>query len=104
MEITIYAKKRTMPDGKTFFSYLATLPRKDGTTQTVAVKFRDEAGHPKPERCPMNIVVDRANANLAKKQFTNADTGEIGLSYTLWVSAWTEGAPYVDTSLDEFDL
>lgn len=103
MEITIYAKKRTMQDGKSFYSYLTTLPRKDGTKQTVAVKFRDEAGHPKPENCPMNVVVEKQNANIARKEYTT-ENGETGISYTLWVSEWKQGAPYVDTSLDEFDL
>lgn len=104
MEIAIFAKKRNGKDGKSFYSYLSTLPRKDGTTQTVAVKFRDEAGHPKPENCPMNILIDKENANIAKQSFVYEDTGEAGTSYTLWVSAWREGRPYVDTSLDEFDV
>lgn len=102
MEITIYAKRRTSNEGKTFYSYLSTLTRKDGTTQTVSVKFRDEAGNPKPENCPMNIKFDRGAANLATREFVREDTGEIGLSYTLWVSCWEQGTPFVDHSLDDF--
>lgn len=104
MELAVFAKKRTSNEGKTFYSYLTTLRRKDGTLQTVAVKFRDECGHPKPENCPMNIIVDKSHANISTKEFVREDTGEIGLSYTMWVSAWKEGAPYVDTSMDEFDV
>lgn len=104
MEIAIYAKKRNGNDGKTFYSYLATLTRKDGTKQTVSVKFRDEAGNPKPERCPMNIKFDRGAANMATKEFVREDTGEVGISYTLWVSAWEPGSPFVDHSLDDFDV
>lgn len=102
MEITIYAKKRTTADGKTFYSYLSTLTRKDGTKQTVSVKFRDEAGNPKPENCPMNVKFDKSNANLATEKFTREDTGELATSYTLWVSAWEPGTPFVDHSLDDF--
>lgn len=104
MEITIYAKKRTGKDGKSFFSYLATLPRKDGTKQTVAVKFRDDAGNPKPEKCPMNIKIERNCANIATSEYVREDTGEVGVSYTMWVSAWAPGAPFVDHSLDDFDI
>ena len=103
MEITIFAKKRTASDGKSFYSYLSTLTRKDGTKQTVSVKFRDEAGNPKPEKCPMNIKFDRGSANVATKEFIREDTGEHATSYTLWVSAWEPGAPFVDHSLDDFE-
>ena len=103
MEITIYAKKRTTAEGKTFFSYLSNLTRKDGTVQTVSVKFRDECGSPKPEKCPMNIKFEKGAANLSTRNFTREDTGEISLSYTLWVSRWEQGTPFVDHSLDDFE-
>lgn len=103
MELTIYAKKRTTHEGKTFYSYLSTLTRKDGTELTVSVKFRDSAGSQKPENCPMNIVFDKCDANLSSKKFIREDTGEPGTSHTLWVSKWNEGSPFVDTSLDDFE-
>ena len=103
MEITIFAKKRTTSDGKPFYGYLSKLTRKDGTKQTVSVKFRDECGNPKPEKCPMNIQFNKGAANLATKEFVLEDTGEVGTSFTLWVSAWEPGTPYVDTSLDDFE-
>ena len=103
MEITIYAKKRTTTDGKSFFSYLSTLTRKDGTKQTVSVKFRDDCGSPKPEKCPMNIKFDKCDANMVTREFVREDNGEVGISYTLWVSKWEQDSPFVDHSLDDFE-
>ena len=103
MEITIYAKKRTTTEGKTFYSYLSTLTRKDGTKQTVSVKFRDECGSPKPEKCPMNVKFDKGSANMTTREFTREDTGDVVTSYTLWVSKWEQGDPFVDHSLDDFE-
>ena len=103
MEITIYAKKRTTAEGKTFYSYLSTLTRKDGGKQTVSVKFRDDAGNPKPEHCPMNIKFEKGWANMSTSEFTREDTGEIGTSFTLWVSRWEQGTPFVDHSLDDYE-
>lgn len=102
MEITVFAKKRAGKDGKNFYSYLAKLLKKDGSALTVSVKFRDETGKPKPENCPMNIVVNKGDMNLSEKLYEHEDTGESAVSYTLWVSKWTEGAEYVDHSLDDF--
>lgn len=102
MEITIFAKKRTTTDGKPFYGYLSKLKRKDGTELAVSVKFREDCGSPKAEKCPMNIIVDKTKANLTSSEYVREDTGEIAISNTLWVSAWTVGAPYIDTSLDEF--
>ena len=103
MELTIFAKKRTSADGKKFYTYLTTMTKKDGTEQTVAVKFREECGGPKPDKCPINIVVDKRFANLSHRDFVREDTGEAGTSHTLWVSEWQEGKAYVDTSLDEYE-
>lgn len=103
MEITIYAKKRMSNDGKVFYNYLATLPRKDGTEQTVSVKFRQDVVRPKPELCPMNIVFMKEDASVSKRTYDAGD-GETGVAYTLWIGEWSQGKPYVDTSLDEFDI
>lgn len=70
----------------------------------MSVRFREDAGKPKLEDCPMNLIVEKRDANVSTKDFVREDTGETGISYTLWVSAWTPGEPYVDTSLDEFDV
>lgn len=104
MNITVFAKKRKSETGKDFYSYLATVPKKDGTEVTMQIRFRDECGTPKPERCPMNIEVEKANANVSTRTYTREDTGEAAVAYTMWITAWKEGAPYVDHSLDEFDL
>lgn len=104
MEITIFAKKRKTQDGRIFYSFISTLPRKDGSTTTVSVKFRDDAGSPRPEDCPMNIVVEKEHANLLQRTYTREDTGEELISYTLWINKWVVGSAYVDHSLDEFDV
>lgn len=103
MEITVFAKKRHTSEGKSFFSYLATLTKKTGDTVTVSVRFREDAGNPKPENCPMNILINKNDANLSSHKYTREDTGEDAISYTLWVSAWSKGAEYVDHSLDDFE-
>lgn len=103
MELSVFAKKRNTQEGKIFYSYLTTMTRKDGTELTVSVKFRDECGAPKPDACPVNIIVEKSDANLVSKDFTREDTGEQGKLYTLWVSNWVEGSPYVDHSLDDFE-
>lgn len=106
MKLTVYASKRTATGengkAKTFYTYLTTLKRKDGTELVTAVKFREICGNPDPEKCPMNIVVEKTNANLSVRNYTN-DEGEVLPSYTLWVTAWEEGEPYVDHSLDDFE-
>lgn len=111
MELTIYAKKRTSTDGRPFFSYLTTIHKKDGTDMKVQVKFREACGQPKGDDCPCNIIVNKADANLAEERYeiteTNPETGEIHIEnrigYKLWVSDWREGGEYRDTSLDEFE-
>ena len=104
MEITIFAKRRTSKDGKTFFNYLTTLTKKDGTTQTMRVAFRDTGSNPspKPESCPRNIEFDIKQANIATRTFADPNTGEQKISYTLWISEWKDGTPYVDHSFDEY--
>ena len=103
MDLAVFAKKRNTNDGKVFYSYLTTMTKKDGTELTVSLKFRDECGSPRPESCPVNIKVEKTDANLVTKDFTREDTGEPAKSYTLWVSKWEMGAPFVDHSLDDFE-
>lgn len=103
MEITVFAKKRKTSDGKSFFGYISTLTRKDGESITVSVKFRDDCGAPKPEKCPVNIEFDKKHANLSSREYIREDSGEIATSYTLWVNEWKQGAEYVDKSLDDFE-
>lgn len=106
MEISLFAKKRTTKEGKVFYQFLTTLTKKDGTTETVRVAFRDIDGNvmPKPESCPRNIQFAKEHANLATTRYTDNETGEIKERKTLWVTSWTDGTPYVDTSLDDYDM
>lgn len=100
MEITIFAKKRHSAEGKTFYNYLSTLTRRDGTKQSVTVKFRESCDTPRPENCPMNIRFERNDANLSSRVFVRDN--ENGLSFTLWISKWEQTGEFVDHSLDEF--
>jgi hypothetical protein len=105
MKLTIFAKKLTSKEGRPFYKYLTTLTKKDGDEVTCTVKFREDAGAPKGEECPMNILVDKTDCNYREKQQTYEDKDgneEEFTSKTLWISAWTKGEPYVDTSMDEF--
>lgn len=111
MKITIYAKKRTTKDGKTFHVYLSKLTKKDGTETPVTVHFRMTAGLPNPDKCPCVIEFYRKNGNVSKKErhFAKTDvvTGEIyeetSIDTQLWISEYKlcEGE-YTDTSMDEF--
>lgn len=103
MELTIFTKKRTTKEGKTFNTYFSTLTRKDGEEVSVSVKFKEVCGAPDPENCPLNILVTKEDCNLATKDYTNND-GLIATSRTLWVNKWEIGSPYVDHSLDDFDF
>lgn len=103
MQITIFAKRRQTRESKTFFNYSSTLTNRDGVDIPVQVKFREGCGQPKAELCPMNIVFDKADANLSTREYTDPETAEVRKSRVLWVSKWTQGAEYVDHSLDNFD-
>ena len=102
MELTIFAKKKKAKSGKEFYTYLTTLTRKDGTEDMLEVKFREECGAPK--NCPCNIAVEKSDINISKKNITREDTGELIEVRKLWVSAWSEGSPYEDKSLDDYDI
>ena len=103
MNLTIFAKKRTSSEGKTFYTYLTTLTKKSGEELRCAVKFRQDCGSPRGEECPMNIIVPKAGANLSVEKYTDEETGELLESARLWVNEWKKGEAYVDHSLDEFE-
>lgn len=102
MEIAVFAKKGNTKEGKTFYRYLSTLKRKDNSEQLVAVKFREDCGQPKAEKCPMNIKFEKKDGNLSKREYLDEATGEVREAFTLWISKWSEGKPYEDHSLDDF--
>lgn len=101
-EITLYAKKRNTKDGRVFYSYLTTLTKKDGTPCTCAVRFVTPAVAPEASDCPMNIMIDKADCNMAVEKYTNEKTGEVRDSFRLWVRKYEQGSPYVDHSMDDF--
>lgn len=102
MEITLFAKKRQTADGrKNFYSFLTTLTRKDGTPCVCSVKFTAPAEEPEPFDCPMNIIVDKADCNLANEKYTDKQGFE-KVSHKLWIKRYSKGSPYVDKSLDDF--
>ena len=107
MEKTIFAKKRTTKEGKIFYTYLTTLHKKTTDEDiTVQVKFREECGQPKADECPMNIVLNDGDMNFTEKnrEYTTED-GEIKtiVERTLWVNKWSQGSPYIDESMNDFD-
>ncbi len=104
MKVTVFGKKKTTSEGKSFTAFVAKLNRKDGSTLTASVKFREECGQPKLEECPCNLEIEKKDANLAERTYTREDTGEDAKSYTLWVSKWKRSEEvYVDHSLDDFE-
>lgn len=103
MFLTIFAKKRTSKENKLFYTYLTQLKKKDSDESvTVQVKFPDDI-KPNPLECPMNIEVEKKNANLQEKKVTTG-SGEI-VSRILWVKDYNVSEnPYEDSSLDDYDI
>ena len=104
MQLTIFAKKRTTKEGKSFNTYFTKMKKKDGEEVTTEVKFREECGA--PQECPCNIVVEKEDANFSEKavKYTDKDGVEQdAVRKQLWVSKWTQGEEYVDHSLDDFE-
>ena len=98
MEITIYGKKKQSTNGQKFVVYLSRLPQRDGTELPVTVRFDETCG--KPQQLPCNIVVEKQATHLSSRKYKREDTGETGVSWTFWISAWKPGSDYVDHSMD----
>lgn len=108
MEKTIFAKKRTNKEGKTFYTYLTKLHKKSTDEDvTVQVKFREDCGAPKGDSCPCNIIFNPEDGNYSEKneQIVNEETGEVKeiTSRVMWINKWSEGSQYVDESLNDFE-
>ena len=106
MQVAVFSRKGTTKDGRTFYTYFGKLNKKDGTDVTVNIKFREACGSPEGTRCPMNIVFEKTDANFVEKQETYTDKDGIEKEVTkktLWISKWSEGEPYVDNSMDDFE-
>ena len=104
MKITVFAKKRQSKDGRTFYTYLSTLTKKDGGEIPCSVRFGKEIQAPKPELCPLNIIAEKSDCNLSKKKYFREETGEFFDSYTLWVNNYTLSEElFVDHSMDDIE-
>ena len=107
MKVTIFAQKKKTKEGREFYTYLASLTKKDGTTEKVEAKFREECGAPDPKACPVIIEVDKADANISEKKETYTD--EVGeereiIRRRLWISKYSESSEkFVDSSLDDYE-
>lgn len=106
MQLAVYSKTmKSSIDNRSFRIYLSRLQRKpteecpEGEEVPVRVQFRE--GTPLPTLFPCNIVVDKANANLSKRKYTDKD-GKECITYTLWVNEYKPGEPFEDHSLDDF--
>ena len=102
MKVTIFAQKKKTKEGREFFTYLATLTKKDGSEDKVEAKFREECGAPDPKKCPLIIEVDKSDANISEKKEKYTD--EVGeekevTRRRLWISAYSESEEkFIDSS------
>lgn len=103
MFVSVFAKK-SEKDGRTYYRYIGKTNKKNGEEATFGVKFKDPCVGPRPDECPCNIEVQKENANMATRTYTDEKTGEIRVAYTLWVRDYElSEVPWVDHSLDDFD-
>ena len=103
MKVTVFAKKKFNKEGKPFTVFVGRLMKKSGELQTVTVKFREECGQPKEEKCPCIIEFDRENGNIQERSYIDNE-GNDRTALTLWLSAWKfSEEKYIDHSLDEFE-
>lgn len=107
MKVTIFAQKKKTKEGREFYTYLASLTKKDGTVDKIEALFREECGKPDPKKCPMIIEVDKEDANISEKKETYTD--EVGeekevTRRRLWISKYSESSEkFVDNSLDDYE-
>lgn len=100
MKITVFRKMRKTMEGRTFASYLTRLPKKDGSSLTVSVRFKNDSV---PDDFPAVLEVSKKDANLSERVYTTS-SGEDRVGYTLWVNAWAlSGEEWIDHSLDDFE-
>ncbi len=101
MNLTIYAKTKKTNEGRSFKIYLTRLTRKS-TGEEVPARVNFAEGVPLPTLFPVNIVIERKDANLSEKKYKDAD-GVEHITYNLWVNDYQPGEPYEDHSLDDFE-
>lgn len=107
MKVVIFAQKKKTKEGRVFFTYLATLTKKDGEEVKLEAKFREECGAPDPKKCPLILDVEKTDVNISEKK--EAYTDEVGeekevIKKRLWISRWSESdEKFVDHSMDDFE-
>lgn len=106
MKTTVFAKVRTTAEGKKITNFLCRLKKKDGTEESVQMKLKNECPVTlRAEQCPCIIEVDKENASLQVKHYTDNTTGELKESRVLWVTDFRfSDEVWRDTSLDEYEV
>ena len=101
MKATIFAKKKKSKEGREFYSYFTKLTKQDGTEETISVKFQEDI-KPKGENCPLNIIFDKADANISTKTLIKED-GQVFEDKNLWIKKFEEDPEkFRDKSLDDY--
>lgn len=104
MKATVFAKKVKTHDGKSFFTFVTSLPKKDGTSQYMKVMY---SGNDKNKRfdsdsCPVVIEFEKKDANISATAYTTKE-GVKEKIYTLWIQDYkVSDEKFVDHSLDDF--
>lgn len=101
MEITVYAKTKKTVEGRTFRIYLSRITRKS-TGEQIPVRVNFKEGVPLPTVFPVNLVIQKENANLTEKHYYD-DEGVKRTSHNLWIEKYEMGEPFVDHSLDDYE-
>lgn len=104
MKTTVFAKKVKTNDGKSFFTFVTSLPKKDGTSQYMKVMYsgKDKNKSFDSDSCPVVIEFDRKNANISTTIYTTKE-GDKRNCYTLWIQDYkVSDEKFVDHSLDDF--
>lgn len=101
MNLTLYAKTKKTSEGRTFKIYLSRLINKK-TEEEIPVRVNFREGLPLPTIYPCNIVVEKKDANLSTKKYTDEE-GHEHISHNLWVNAYQMGEPFEDHSLDDYE-
>ena len=109
MQLTVFEKTKHTKEGKPFNTYFSKLKKKDGSEITAELKFREDCGVPKD--FPVNIIVDKSNANFSEKDVTVVSKDEAGneeervvTQRRIWIKEWNySDDEYVDHSMDDFE-
>lgn len=109
MQLTVFAKTKHTKEGKPFNTYFSKLKKKDGSEIIAELKFREDCGVPKD--FPVNIIVEKSNANFSEKDVTVVSKDEAGneeervvTQRRIWINSWDYSEEeYIDHSMDDFE-